>query len=107
MKVPKQVIIDEISSNNVWTEFDEWVDDYWEAYWDDVTTGEMSWQWYMEVSIRYREDWRYVIINKDYKNIAVENWIKENYPKCQYKNERNHFLIKEHDVATMVALKWT
>ena len=96
-KVPKGKVLDELSEGNIWTEYDEWLDDYWESYWDDISSGDLSWQWYMEVSIRYREDWRYVIINKDYKNVAVETWIKENYPTCTFKYERNHFLIKEHE----------
>ena len=106
-KVPKDVVINELHEDNIWDDMDEWLDPYWEEYWDEVTVGEMSWQWYMEVSIRYREDWRYVIVSDTHKNITVENWIKENYLNCTFRYERNHFLIKEHDIATMVALKWT
>ena len=43
---------------------------------------------------------------KDYKNTTVQNWIKENYPDCEFKFEREYFLIEKSEVATMVALKW-
>lgn len=99
-----QIIDDEYtwSDDETW-----WLDEYRENYWDGVLSGEMSWQWYMEVSLRRREGWTYVIINKNYKNIAVENWIKENSPNCKYKYESQHFLIEQQEVAMMVTLQWT
>jgi hypothetical protein len=109
MKIPKPVVEEEIAHTDIWTDDETawWYDEYKEDYWDGVAAGEMSWQWYMEVSIRYREGWRHVIINDSHKNITVKNWLEENYSGCEYKNERNHFLFKDHKVATMVALKWS
>lgn len=109
MKIPKHNVDDELEHADIWTDDETawWYDEYREDYWDGVASGEMSWQWYMEVSIRYRDGWCCVVINPDHKNVTVKNWLEENYPACKYKNERNHFLIEKQDVATMVALKWS
>ncbi len=108
MKVPNHIIDDAMEQEDIWVdEFYELPDSYWQEYFGDLERGDMSWQWYMEVSIRRREGWQHLIISPDYKNITVKNWLEETYPNCMFKFERNHFLIKEHDVATMMALKWT
>ena len=104
-KVPYNIVIDELSSDH-WQQMydDEW-DDIVEEYWSNVASGEMSWQWYMY--LKQHQDWYPVVINNDYKNVMVDIWIKENYPSCEFEYEKNHFLIKDSDVATMVALKWS
>lgn len=104
-KIPNHAVDKELVAADIWD--DEWEASYWQDYWDGVHDGEMSWQWYMEVAIRKPEGWRYVVIDKAYKDIMVVNWIKENYPDCNFKHEHNHFLIEQQEVAVIVALKWT
>ena len=104
-KISKSQVLNELYGEDIWTE-DEWQDEYWEEYWDEVTSGEMSWQWYMQVVLAHQEDWKYIIVNSIHKAETVMHWMNNNYPTCTYKREHNHFLIKEHDVATMVALRW-
>ena len=107
-KVPVHQVLQEQIDSDIWSADDViwWHNEYSEDYWDGVHSGEMSWQWYMERDIRLREGWKYVVIDPNHKNVTVINWIKENYPDCKYKNEDNHFLIEQAEVATMVALKW-
>ena len=107
-KVPVHQVIQERIDNDIWTddEMSWWSDEYREDYWGGVHSGEMSWQWYMAISTLRSKGWKYVVINPNHKNVTVINWIKENYPDCEYKNEDNHFLIEQAEVATMVALKW-
>lgn len=106
-KVPYNTVIDELSADH-WQQMydDEW-EEYIEDMWDRVTDGEMSWQWYMSIGLVRDEGWKYVVISEDHKGVTVANWLKETYPECEFKHERNHFLIKDPDVATWVALKWS
>ena len=106
-KVSKQQVLDEIHEGDIWQDMDEYHDEYWKEYWDDIYAGEMSWQWYMSLGLVRNEGWRYVVINSDYKSDAVKHWLTETYPGCEYKNEGEHFMFKDNDVAMMVALKWT
>ena len=105
-KISKRQVLNELYGEDIWSE-DEWRDEYWIEYWDDVTNGEMSWQWYMQVALAHQEGWKYVVVNPIHKAETVMNWVNDNYPDCTYKRERNHFLFKESDVATVVALNWT
>lgn len=114
-KLRKIQIDTALEDNQIWDDFMcEWYDDYYrkeeyEQVWlnDDDYDYEMSWQWYMETSIRKREGWHYVVTNNEHNITTVKNWLHENYPGCEFKHERNHFLIKDHGVATMVTLKWS
>jgi hypothetical protein len=99
-----QIIIDE----DIWRDDETqwWTDDYREDYWDQVHSGEMSWQWYMYVKQLGQIGWKEVVISKDHKVETVLNWLKANYPFCQVRTEYQHMLIEDPQVATMVALKW-
>jgi hypothetical protein len=101
-KVPAHQVIQEQIDSDIWQ--DEY--EYREDYWDSVHSGEMSWWWWYAVSTLRSKGWKYVVINPNHKNVTVINWIKENYPNCEYRNQDDHFLIEQAEVATMVALKW-
>lgn len=101
-KISKRQVLNELYGEDIWTE-DEWRDEYW----DEITNGDMSWQWYMQVALAHQEGWKYVVVNPIHKAETVMHWINNNYPNCTYKRERNHFLINDSEVATVVALKWS
>lgn len=105
-KLTRGIIIDSIEQANIWN--DEWDDEMErraDEYWDMAYNGDMSWKWYM--NLKQNKDWSTVVINSIHKNITVVNWLAQEYPEAKFEYERNHFLIEEHDVAMMVALKWT
>lgn len=104
-KLRKQDVDEEISRHDIWLdEYDDWMAHRADEYWEQVDR-DMSWQWYMKLS--QHKDWHSVIISKVHKNTTVANWLKETYPGVGFEYEREHFLIELHDVAMMVALKWT
>jgi hypothetical protein len=88
-----QIIIDE----DIWRDDETqwWTDDYREDYWDQVHSGEMSWQWYMYVKQLGQIGWKEVVISKDHKVETVLNWLKANYPFCQVRTEYQHMLIED------------
>ena len=104
-KLSKGIIVDSIQQANIWAEDEEdWMANRADEYWDQVYQ-DMPWQWYMK--LKQNKDWATVVINSDHKNITVVNWLAQEYPEAKFEYERNHFLIELHDVAMMVALKWT
>ena len=104
-KLSKGIIIDSIEQANIWTNEDEdWMSQRAEEYWDQVYQ-DMPWQWYMK--LKQHKDWATVVINSEHKNITVVNWLVQEYPDAKFEYERQHFLIEQHDIATMVALKWS
>lgn len=104
-KLPKGLVIETIQQADIWLdEYDDWMEQRADEYWDQVDR-DMSWQWYMKLS-QYK-GWHSVIISKAHKNVTVANWLKETYLGVGFEYEREHFLIEKHDVAMMVALKWT
>lgn len=105
-KILKRQVQEQIMDEDIWHEDNLYEDGYWENYWDEVTNGEMSWQWYMQVALAHQEGWKYVVVNPIHKAETVMHWINNNYPDCTYKRERNHFLINDSEIATMVALRW-
>lgn len=111
-KLHKEQIDSALDDDFIWDDYMcDWYYEYHEKdeeiLWNSVHNGEMSWQWYMEASIRKSEGWHYVVTSHDHKPITVINWLRENYPDCEFRHERNHFLFKDQGVATMVTLKWT
>lgn len=113
-KLRKIQIDDELDDDFIWDDYMcDWYYEYYEQdeeiWWDQdaYNNRDLSWQWYMERSIRLNEGWFYVVIDKQHKEETVKNWIDENYPDTLYKYERGHFLIQDQGVATMVTLKWT
>lgn len=104
-KIPKSLVIETIQQADIWLdEYDDWMERRADEYWEQVDR-DMSWQWYMK--LKQHEDWATVVINKDHKRVTVANWIRETYPDCNFYSEHEHFLIEQHDVAMMVALKWS
>ena len=110
MKLPKQQIVQTIEDTQHKDELVWWEDEFdyssWAAVeWSDTyERADLSWQWHLTLS--QNPDWHYVVVSHIHKNITVENWITEHYPMCEFRYENNHFLIKDADVATIIALKF-
>ena len=105
-KILKRQVQEQIMDEDIWHEDNLYEDGYWEDYWDDVSAGAMSWQWYMK--LKQHKDWYVVVTNPIHKNTTIANWIlSEYFGECQFEYEHEHFLIEREDVATMVALRWT
>ena len=102
-KVPKQAVIDEITS-----------DDFWEMDLEEEIIAGMdyelreeinrTWHWYMLVETYKPQGWAHVIISTDHKNQTVANWLTDN--NVEFKYEAQEFLINDSEIATMVALRW-
>lgn len=100
-KIPPKLVEQELVSprEDEWWEFCHEQEQRDWSNWD-----QHSWSWYMEVSIRRDEGWTHVKINPAHKNSTVMWWLREQ--GAVYKHSQDEFLIKDSDVATMVALKW-
>lgn len=100
-KLPPKLVEQELSSprEDEWWEFTYDLEQRDWSNWD-----QHPWEWYMEVSIRRDEGWYHIKINPSYKYQTVVNWLKEQ--GAVYKHSQDEFLIKDSNVATMVALKW-
>lgn len=103
MKIPKNDVEKELIESDHWYMFDE----EWEDYRDYEDYRELSWMWYLEASELQVEGWKYVVHHPMHKNATIGHWIEETFPGAEFKYENNHFLIKDAEVATMVALKFT
>lgn len=114
MKIPKKDIENELIESGRWPGLDsDWaafdedldLDVYYHDYEDNR---ELSWMWYLEADeLQVNEGWKYVVHHPMHKNATVGHWIEETFPGAEFKYERNHFLIKDAEVATMVTLKFT
>lgn len=89
-------------------EIEESIWDDWEGpgpeeeFWQDDN---VSWQWdwtYYQLS---RLGWTYVRIDHAYKYHTVVTWL--NSLGADYRHERRHFMIKDPNVATITALKFS
>lgn len=105
-KVHVHQVLQEQIDSDIWSADDViwWHNEYSEDYWDGVHSGEMSWQWYMKLS--QHKDWYHVTISPAHKNVTVANWLRTEYPGAGFEYEHEHFIIEQHNIATLVALKW-
>lgn len=108
-KMDRLQALNERFEGDIWDEENlaEWYIYNGSDEWDSVLAGNMSWQWYMEANIRKPEGWTQVVIDPKWKGATVANWLKTHHPDCDFKCEKDHFLIKDPNVATWMTLKWT
>ena len=104
-KLHRGIVIESIEQADIWVDEEDWMTQRADEYWDMAYSGDMSWKWYMK--LKQNKEWTTVVVGPDHKNITVVNWLTQEYPEAKFEYERNHFLIEEHDIAMMVALKWT
>lgn len=110
MKIPKKDIEKELIESDHWQGLDSvWddIDEEWDLYHDYEDNRDLSWMWYLEADELQVEGWKYVVHHPNHKNVTVGHWIEEAFPGAEFKYERNHFLIKDAEVATMMTLKFT
>ena len=102
-KIPKQVVIDEIISDDLWDmDLEEMIlADLSHEFNEDMNR---SWRWYMMIDRYKSQGWAHIVISSDHKNKTVANWLTENKVEFQY--EGQEFLINDAKMATITALKF-